>query len=165
MDERGSFARAYCAREFAEHGLEPVGVQANLSSNTARGTVRGMHLLLPPASEAKLVRCVRGAVHDVIVDLRPSSPTYLRHVALELSADNRVAIYIPRSFAHGFQTLTDGTDVFYQMSDCYQPGAEFGLRYDDPALDIHWPLPVSAISARDLAWQRLSEVRGRLETA
>lgn len=165
VDERGEFARTYCARKFAECGLEPLGVQTNLSSNTARGTLRGMHMLLPPAGEAKLVRCVRGVVHDVIVDLRPASPTYLRHVALELSADNRAAVYVPRFFAHGFQTLADASEVFYQMSDFYQPGLEFGLRYDDPALGIRWPLPVSAISARDLAWQPLSEARVRLEAS
>lgn len=163
VDERGAFARTYCAREFADHGLEPLAAQANLSCNTARGTLRGMHLLRPPASEAKLVRCVRGAVYDVIVDLRPSSPTYLRHVVLELSAASRVAVYVPRFFAHGFQTLEDHSEVVYQMSDFYAPGLEFGLRYDDPALGIRWPLRVSAISARDLAWQPFAEARLRLE--
>lgn len=154
-DERGFFARSFCAREFADRGLEPAVSQCNVSFNRRRGTLRGMHYLAPPAREAKLVRCTSGAVHDVIVDLRPESPTYLRHVAVELSARNRTALYIPPLFAHGFQTLEDETEVFYQMSEPYVAGYERGLRHDDPALAIAWPLPVSVIAAKDRAWPLL----------
>src|SRR5690606_10819832 len=116
-DERGFFARSYCANEFAEHGLEPAVVQANVSFNHKAGTLRGMHYQVPPAAETKLVRCTSGAIHDVIVDLRPDSPTYLQHVAVDLTAENRLALFVPRMFAHGYQTLTDGAEVTYQVSE------------------------------------------------
>jgi dTDP-4-dehydrorhamnose 3,5-epimerase len=151
-DHRGFFARTYCAEEFAAHGLKPVVVQANLSYNHAAGTLRGMHYQLPPAAETKLVRCTAGAVHDVIVDLRPDSPTYLRHFGVDLTAENRLALYVPEMFAHGYLTLTDGAEVVYQVGEFYTPGAERGIRYDDPALGIRWPREVAVISAKDEAW-------------
>jgi dTDP-4-dehydrorhamnose 3,5-epimerase len=151
-DERGFFARAFCAREFAAHGLNPHVEQANLSYNHRRGTVRGMHYQVPPALESKFIRCLRGAILDVVVDLRPESPTYLQHVSVELSADDRRALYVPGLFAHGFQTLADDTEVLYQVGSPYAPEFERGARYDDPAFDIDWPLPVSVISEKDLAW-------------
>jgi dTDP-4-dehydrorhamnose 3,5-epimerase len=151
-DSRGLFARTYCAREFGEHGLVDTFVQCNTSWNARKGTVRGLHYQLRPSSEVKLVRCTAGALLDVIVDLRPESPTYLQHVAIELSASNRLALYIPEMFAHGFQTLEDGAEVFYQMSEFYAPKLARGLRYDDPRLGINWPLPVTSISDQDLSW-------------
>jgi dTDP-4-dehydrorhamnose 3,5-epimerase len=151
-DERGFFARTFCAAEFAKHGLDARVVQCNLSSNAKAGTLRGMHFQHPPVSEAKLIRCVRGAIHDVVVDLRPDSATYLQHFALELSMENRRALFVPERFAHGFQTLMDLTEVEYQMSEFHTPGAAGGFRYDDPAFAIRWPLPVSVISPKDLAW-------------
>jgi dTDP-4-dehydrorhamnose 3,5-epimerase len=154
-DSRGFFARTFCAREFEEHGLQSAVAQCNLSYNTEKGTLRGMHYLAPPAQEIKLVRVIRGAIHDVIVDVRPGSPTYLQHISVELSADNRRALYIPSLFAHGFQTLTDDTEILYQMSDFYTPGYERGLRHDDPALAIGWPLAISQISEKDTAWPLL----------
>jgi dTDP-4-dehydrorhamnose 3,5-epimerase len=156
-DERGSFARAFCFQELSEAGLEGRCVQANLSTNHRAGTLRGMHYQLPPATETKLIRCIRGALYDVIVDLRPGSPTYLEHHGVELSADNRRALYVPGMFAHGFQTLEDDTEAFYQVSEFYTPGAERGLRYDDPALAIDWPLPVTVISDKDASWPMLEE--------
>ncbi|MBZ0296421.1 MAG: dTDP-4-dehydrorhamnose 3,5-epimerase [Anaerolineae bacterium] len=154
-DSRGFFARTFCAREFEEQGLLPAVAQCNLSFNTHKGTLRGMHYLTPPAQETKLVRVSRGAIYDVIVDVRPESPTYLQHISVELSAENRRALYIPPLFAHGFQTLTDDTEILYQMSDFYVPGYERGLRYNDPALGIVWPLAVSQISEKDTTWPLL----------
>jgi dTDP-4-dehydrorhamnose 3,5-epimerase len=151
-DDRGFFARTFCRREFEAHGLNPAVAQANTSFNRARGTLRGMHYQLPPAAESKLVRCTSGAVHDVIVDLRPESPTYLRHYGVELTAENRRQLYVPELFAHGFLTLTDGAEVSYQVGEFYTPGAERGIRWDDPALGIVWPIPVSVISDKDAAW-------------
>jgi dTDP-4-dehydrorhamnose 3,5-epimerase len=157
-DNRGFFARAFCQREFEEYGLEPVIAQANLAFNRRRGTMRGMHFQFPPATETKLVRCTRGAILDIIVDLRPESPTYLEHVAVELSADNHRALYVPGRFAHGYQVLEDVTETSYQVGEFYAPGHEGGLRYDDPGLGLSWPLPVSEISEKDRAWPLLSEV-------
>jgi dTDP-4-dehydrorhamnose 3,5-epimerase len=154
-DTRGLFARTFCAREFGEQGLVDTFVQCNTSWNARKGTVRGLHYQLPPSSEVKLVRCTAGALVDVIVDLRPDSPTYLQHVAVELTARNRLALYIPAMFAHGFQALEDGTEVFYQMSDFYAPKLAKGIRYDDPKIGIKWPLPVMAISDQDLSWTLL----------
>lgn len=151
-DERGFFARSFDRTEFAEAGLEPVVEQCNVSFNHRAGTLRGMHYQVAPATEAKLVRCTRGAVLDVIVDVRPGSPTFLQHVAVELTADNRRSLYVPPMFAHGYQTLVDGAEVTYQVSEAYTPGTERGLRHDDPALGLSWPLPVSLISAKDAAW-------------
>jgi dTDP-4-dehydrorhamnose 3,5-epimerase len=152
-DERGFFARTFCANEFAAHGLNPDIKQANLSFNAKQGTLRGMHYQLPPKAETKVVRCTRGSILDVIIDLRPPSPTYRRHLAVELTADTRRALYIPEGFAHGFQTLEDSTEVEYLMGEFYAPGFDAGFRYDDPAFAIDWPLPVSVVSERDLAWE------------
>jgi dTDP-4-dehydrorhamnose 3,5-epimerase len=149
-DARGFFARTWCAEEFAAHGLQNVCVQTSLSYNEKRGTVRGMHLQLPPSQEAKLVRAIRGALYDVIIDMRPESPTYLRHFGVELDARKHNALYIPPTFAHGFQTLADDTEVHYQMSDTYAPDLAYGLRWTDPAFGIAWPLAAaSAIHPRD----------------
>jgi dTDP-4-dehydrorhamnose 3,5-epimerase len=156
-DDRGFFARTYCRQEFLAAGLEPLGEQANVSWNEVAGTLRGMHLQLPPATEAKLVRCTAGAVYDVVVDVRPGSPTYLRSVAVELNACDRRALYVPPMFAHGYQTLTDGAEVVYQVSQAYAPGVERGLRHDDPAIGLTWPLPVSRISAKDASWPLLGD--------
>lgn len=150
-DDRGFFARSFCAQEFAERGLKPTVAQCNVSLNYKKGTLRGMHYQAAPASETKLVRCTRGAIYDVIIDVRPDSPTYLCHVAVELSAENRRSLYVPEMFAHGYQTLTDDAEVVYQMGEFYQPGFAQGLHYDDPILDIDWPLPVTEISAKDAA--------------
>ena len=154
-DERGFFARRFCQRAFAAPGLQVDVAQGNLSFNHQAGTLRGMHYQLAPAAETKLVRCTRGAILDVIVDLRPESPTYLQHVAVELSADNRRALYVPELFAHGYQALTDGAEVTYQVGEFYTPGYERGLRHDDPVLGIRWPLPVTVISGKDAAWPLL----------
>jgi dTDP-4-dehydrorhamnose 3,5-epimerase len=154
-DRRGFFARTFCAHEFAARGLKATVAQASLSYSRAKGTLRGMHFQRPPVSEAKLVRCTRGAIHDVIVDLRPWSPSFLAHVAVELTAENRRALYIPDGFAHGFQTLADDTEVVYQMSEFYAPGHEAGLRHDDPSLALEWPLAVTEISEKDRRWPDL----------
>ena len=151
-DERGLFARTFCQRRFAERGLHDAMVQGNLSFNNAAGTLRGMHFQVAPAEEAKLVRCTRGSIFDVIIDLRPSSPTYLEHVGVELSADNRRALYVPPMFAHGFQTLQEDTEVSYLVSGFYDPSAERGVRFDDPRFGIAWPLPVAVVSPKDAAW-------------
>ena len=151
-DSRGLFARTFCGREFREQGLVDSFVQCNTSWNARKGTVRGLHYQLPPSCEVKLVRCTAGALWDVIVDLRPDSPTYLQHFGIELSAKNRFALYIPGMFAHGFQTLEESTEVFYQMSEFYSPKLSRGIRYDDPKLRVKWPLPVAAISDQDLSW-------------
>lgn len=150
-DNRGFFARSFCAKEFQAHGLNPTVAQCNLSFNHRKGTVRGMHYQCAPAAETKLVRCIQGAVYDVVIDLRPESDTYKSHVGVELTAENRRALYIPEGLAHGFQTLVDNTEVAYQMGDFYIPGYDRGFRYDDPAFGISWALPVSEISERDLA--------------
>ena len=154
-DARGFFARTFCAREFADRGLASVFVQSSVSFTSRRGTVRGLHYQLPPACEVKLVRCTAGAIYDVIVDLRPDSPTYLQHAGVELTADNRRALYVPEMFAHGFQTLADGSDVLYQMSEFHAPDRAAGVRFDDPRLGIQWPLPVAEISGKDRNWPLL----------
>jgi dTDP-4-dehydrorhamnose 3,5-epimerase len=161
-DGRGFFARSFCQREFEAHGLERVVAQGGIAFNHRRGTVRGMHFQYPPAAEAKLVRCTRGALLDVIVDLRPESATFLRHVAVELTADNRRGLYIPPRFAHGYQTLADATEATYQLSEFHAPDLADGLASDDPALGISWPLPVSEISDRDRAWPRLRDAEATL---
>lgn len=161
-DERGFFARAFCQKEFGQLGLETNVAQTNVGVSVKRGTLRGMHFQYPPATEAKLVRCMQGAILDVIVDLRPESPTYLEHVAVELSGDNQRALYVPGRFAHGYQTLQDGTTILYQASAFYTPSAEAGLRYDDPRLAIAWPLPVSSISAKDENLDLLENVEAEL---
>ena len=161
-DNRGFFARAFCQHEFEEHGLKPVIAQANIAFNRRKGSVRGMHFQGPPAAEAKLVRCTRGAILDVIVDLRPESPTYLDHISVELTADNHRALYVPERFAHGYQVLEDATETSYQASEFYTPDAEGGLRYDDPDFHLTWPLPVTQISDKDRAWPLLADVEASL---
>lgn len=151
-DDRGFFARSFDRATFAEAGLEPAVEQCNVSFNHAAGTLRGMHFQLAPSPEAKLVRCTRGAILDVVVDVRPGSPTWGQHTAVELTAENRKALYVPPFFAHGYLTLVDATEVTYQVSSAYTPGAERGLRHDDPTLGIDWPVPVTTISAKDAAW-------------
>ncbi len=148
-DERGFFARSFCEQEFAAHGLQTRWVQCNVSFNHRRGTLRGMHYQASPHEEEKLVRCTRGALHDVIIDLRPDSPAYRRHVGVDLTEDNRRMLYIPKGFAHGFITLADDTEAFYQMGQFYVPDAGRTLRWNDPAFGIAWPEPVTVIADRD----------------
>jgi len=161
-DVRGLFARTFCAGEFSAHGLESSFVQCNLSLSRQKGTLRGLHFQRPPWGEVKVVRCVRGAIWDVIVDLRPESPTFGRHAALELSAKNRRALYVPKAFAHGFQTLKNNVEVHYQMGSCYMAEAADGIRADDPALGIQWPLPLTLISDRDRGLHMLADIKDRL---
>jgi dTDP-4-dehydrorhamnose 3,5-epimerase len=155
-DSRGFFARTFCAREFRDHGLATNFVQCSISLTRLRGAVRGLHYQLPPAGEAKLVRCTSGALYDVIVDLRAGSATYLQHVGVELSARNHCALYVPEGFAHGFQTLEDDTEAFYQISEFYAPEKATGQRYDDPKIGIKWPLNVTSLSERDANWPLLA---------
>ena len=162
-DPRGFFARGFCQREFEEHGLKPVIAQGNIAHNRLKGTIRGMHFQFPPAAETKLVRCTRGAIVDIIVDLRPESPTYLQHIAVELTADNYRALYVPERFAHGYQTLEDQTDTSYSVGEFYAPGTEGGLLYNDPRLGLEWPLPVSVISDKDKVWKPLNEQEADLK--
>jgi dTDP-4-dehydrorhamnose 3,5-epimerase len=151
-DNRGFFARTWSIDEFESRGLVSAVVQINLSYNRTKGTLRGMHFRHAPYAETKLVRCVRGAIIDVIIDLRPDSPSYKRWLSVELTAENRRALYIPEGFAHGFQTLVDDVEVIYQVSQNYMPNAEGGVRYNDPAFGINWPLPPSEISLKDAQW-------------
>jgi dTDP-4-dehydrorhamnose 3,5-epimerase len=151
-DERGFFARSFDTAEFEQHGMRAEVAQCNVSFNHRAGTMRGLHLSLPGHPEAKFVRCTRGAILDVAVDVRPDSPTYLQHVAVELSADSRNALYLPPHLAHAYQTLTDDAEVLYMVSVPYAPGAEMGFRYDDPAFGVEWPLPVSVVSDKDASW-------------
>ena len=154
-DHRGFFARAYCARELEKHGIDPGFVQLNIAYNEKKGTLRGMHYDVSPAGETKLVRCTAGRIYDVIVDMRRDSPTYRKDFSVELSAENRRALFIPAYCAHGYQTLTDHAEVTYQMGTFYQPEYQRGVRYDDPVFSIQWPLPVTAISEKDLSWEPL----------
>ncbi len=156
-DSRGFFARAFCQSEFAEHGLKPLIAQANLAFNHYKGTLRGMHFQYPPAAETKIVRCTRGAILDIIVDLRPESPTYLEHISVELTEDNHRTIYVPERFAHGYQVLCDSTETSYQVGEFYTPGSEGGLLYSDARLKLSWPLPVSMISEKDQSWPMLAD--------
>ena len=151
-DERGFFARTFCRKEFAERGLQTELVQCSISFNRKKGTIRGMHRQLPPREETRLVRCTRGAIYDVIVDLRPDSPTFRKWVAAELTENNRLQFYVPPGFAHGFQTLADESEVFYQMNEFYAPEYSSGVRFDDPALKIDWPHLVTIISAQIGSW-------------
>jgi dTDP-4-dehydrorhamnose 3,5-epimerase len=156
VDDRGHFARTWCTREFAEFGLSAAWVQGNISYNRVRGTLRGLHYQADPRPETKLVRCTRGAAFDVIVDLRPGSPTFRTWVGVELSETNGVALYIPGGFAHGYQTLADDTELVYEMSEFYVPELARGVRWDDPALAIAWPESTHRIiSARDQAFADL----------
>jgi len=151
-DERGSFARAFCAREFEAHGIDPRVVQCNVSTNRLRGTLRGLHAQRPPHAEGKLVRCVRGAIHDVILDLRHGSTTRTEHFAVCLRAGDDRMLYVPEGVYHGFLTLEDDSEVFYQMTEYYEPGSAVGVRWNDPAFGIEWPEPVKIVSDRDAAY-------------
>jgi dTDP-4-dehydrorhamnose 3,5-epimerase len=151
-DDRGFFARVWCRREFDEAGLMVRVAQANISATRKRGAIRGMHYQLPPVAEVKVIRCTRGAIYDVIVDVRPNSSTYREWLGVELTAENGRILYVPEGFAHGFQTLTDDVEAFYLVSQFYSPEHERGARYDDPAFEIEWPLEVTVISDKDLSW-------------
>jgi dTDP-4-dehydrorhamnose 3,5-epimerase len=148
-DQRGFFARTWCQREFETHGLNPCLVQCNISFNKTKGTLRGMHYQTAPYEEAKLIRCTKGAIYDVIIDLRPDSRTFAQYMAVELTAENRAMLYVPKGFAHGFQTLTDNSEVFYQMSEFYVPQYARGVRWNDPAFAIEWPPDERIILERD----------------
>ena len=156
-DERGFFARSWCREEFEAHGLNSRMVQCNVSFNKVKGTLRGMHYQVPPCAEAKLVRCTRGAIHDVIIDLRRESVTYRQHVSEVLSDNNYKALFVPEGFAHGFQTLEDNSEVFYQMSEFYSPEHQRGVRYNDPAFGINWPVDAMVISDRDRNYEDFRE--------
>jgi dTDP-4-dehydrorhamnose 3,5-epimerase len=158
VDARGFFARAWCHREFEEHGLTADLAQANIAFNRFPSTLRGLHYQLAPFEEAKLVRCTRGALYDVIVDLRPASATFLHWIGVELTADNRRMLYVPEGFAHGYQTLMPETEAFYQVTQFYAPDAERGVRWDDPAIGIEWPAASNRlISEKDQAWPYSSD--------
>jgi dTDP-4-dehydrorhamnose 3,5-epimerase len=152
QDDRGRFLRAWCAREFSEHGLDFSPVQASMGFSKTKGTTRGMHLQVAPAVEAKLVRCTRGSMFDVVLDLRPESPSYRKWYGVELSAENSRMLFVPENCAHGYQTLEDSTEMHYMTSAYYTPGAARGVRFDDPAFGIQWPLAVSVVSDQDLNW-------------
>ena len=151
-DDRGFNARAWCADEFSSHGLMPRVVQTNIIFNRQKGTLRGMHYQEPPFAECKLFRCTRGSMYDVIIDLRPESPTYRKWQAFELNASTYELLYVPERFGQGFLTLEDNTELIYQVSQFYTPAYGRGIRYDDPTFAIHWPAPVSVISAQDQSW-------------
>ena len=153
-DDRGFFGRSWCRKEFEAHGLTAIVVQANVSFNHQKGTLRGMHYQIAPHREAKLIRCTRGAIYDVIIDLRPDSATYKNWIGVELTADEYKMLYVPENFAHGYQTLENHTEVTYQVTQYYTPGSEKGIRYNDPAFDIQWPLGVSTISDKDSTWPK-----------
>jgi dTDP-4-dehydrorhamnose 3,5-epimerase len=158
-DDRGRFMRAWCAREFAEYGLDFMPVQANMGFSVRKGTVRGLHYQVAPALEAKLVRCTRGAIFDVVLDLRPESPSYGEWYGAELSADNGRMLYVPEQCAHGLQTLEEDAEIYYLASSFYAPGAVRGVRFDDPMFSIQWPLVPTAISEQDLKWPLVSGKR------
>jgi dTDP-4-dehydrorhamnose 3,5-epimerase len=151
-DERGRFMRAWCAREFAEHGINFVPVQANMGFSVTKGTVRGMHFQQAPALEAKLVRCTRGSMFDVALDARPESPSYGKWYSAELSAENGRMLYLPEGCAHGYQTLEESTEMYYMTSEYYTPSAVRGVRFDDPAFGIRWPLAATVLSEQDRNW-------------
>jgi len=154
-DERGLFARSWCQKEFAEKGLNPNLVQCNISFNLKKGTLRGMHYQAKPHEEAKLIRCTKGAIYQVVIDIRSDSVTFKQWVAVELTAENRKMLYVSKGMASGFQTLVDDTEVFYQMSQFYYPNYANGLRWDDPLFGVEWPLKVQVISERDNSFEYL----------
>jgi dTDP-4-dehydrorhamnose 3,5-epimerase len=161
-DSRGFFARVFCQKEFEAHGLKPIIAQSNIAFNLRKGTLRGMHFQYPPAPETKFVRCTRGSILDIIVDLRPESETFLQHIAVELSEDNHRGLYVPERFGHGYQVLRDNTETSYQVGEFYTPGVEGGLLYNDPRLNLEWPLPVTEISDKDRDWKKLDEIENEL---
>jgi dTDP-4-dehydrorhamnose 3,5-epimerase len=162
-DARGFFARSFCQEEFEVYKLKTLIAQANVAFNHKKGTLRGMHFQYPPAAETKLLRCTRGAILDIIVDLRPESATYLQHIAVELNEDNHCALYVPERFAHGYQALQDNTETSYQVGEFYAPSAEDGLLYNDPRLGLEWPLPVTVISEKDQRFRLLDEIEPELK--
>lgn len=155
-DDRGFFARSYCRKEFEDHRLSPEFVQGNLSWNAKKGTLRGLHRQVAPYEEGKLIRCTQGSIYDVMLDMRRDSPTFLKWLGFELSAENHRTLWVPKGFAVGYQSLQDNTEVSYLVSQSYTPGAEEGLRYDDPAFGIRWPLSVTIISEKDKSWPKFS---------
>jgi dTDP-4-dehydrorhamnose 3,5-epimerase len=159
QDERGAFARTFCQNEFRERGLKDYFVQCNISLNRKKGTLRGMHYQAPPHEEAKLVRCTAGAIYDVIVDLRPSSATYRQWISVELTTANHRALYVPEGFAHGFQTLCDDSEVFYQMSEFYHPECARGFRWNDPKFNIDWPDEMLIVSLSDQSYRNFCDGR------
>lgn len=161
-DARGYFARAFCQDEFKRYGLKPIIAQMNIAHNARKGTIRGMHFQYPPAAETKLVRCTRGAILDIIVDLRPDSPTYLQHISVELNADNQRALFVPERFGHGYQVLEDNTDTSYSVGEFYTPSAEGGLMYNEPRLGLSWPLPITIVSEKDQKFPRLDDIEVEL---
>lgn len=161
-DNRGFFARAFCQNEFKEHGLNPVIAQGNIAVSNHRGTLRGMHFQYPPAAETKLVRCTRGKIIDIIIDLRPESDTFLDHFSVELSEDNYRALYVPERFAHGYQVLEDYTETSYQVGEFYTPSTEGGLPYDDPAFNLFWPIEITELSEKDSNWKPFEEIKEEL---
>jgi dTDP-4-dehydrorhamnose 3,5-epimerase len=163
-DTRGFFARAFCEKEFREHNLKSIIVQANVAFNKKQGTLRGMHFQFPPAAETKLIRCARGAILDIIIDLRPESPTFFDHISVELSAENGRALYVPERFAHGYQTLVDDTETTYHVGEFYAPELEAGLMYNDPTLRLKWPLSVTQISPKDRSWKLLDDIAPEIES-
>ena len=160
VDDRGRFMRVWCAREFADHGVFFSPVQANMGYSTRRGTIRGMHYQEAPALEAKLVRCTKGAIFDVVIDLRPESASYRKWFGVELSAKNGRMLYVPDSCAHGYQALDECTEIYYMASEYFSPGSVRGVRYDDPAFDIRWPLAATAVSEQDRNWPLAGPSRG-----
>lgn len=154
-DERGFFARMFCEKDFASKGLVSNFIQSSIAFNSKKGTLRGMHFQIAPHEETKIVRCTRGAIFDVVVDLRPNSPTFYKWFSVKLCPENRYMLYIPKGLAHGFQTLEDHTEVFYQMDHPYHPDSARGIRWDDPVMGITWPLPVSVISNKDQTFSRV----------
>ena len=156
LDDRGAFGRTWCQREFEEHGLSTQLSQCNVSITLRRGTIRGMHFQRPPYAEIKLVRCTRGAIFDVIIDLRPESQTFCQWIGRELTAENHRMLYVPEGFAHGFQALTDDVEVFYQTSQEHHSASAAGVKWNDPAINVLWPLPVSVILPRDASWPDIS---------
>ena len=161
-DERGTFARLHCQREFEANGLPGCFVQSNLSTTEHRGTLRGMHLQRPPSAEGKLVRCLHGAIYDVAIDLRADSPTYMKHAGVELSRANRKALFVPAGCAHGFQTLTEDVEVLYEMSDFYEPDLGFGVRWNDPAFGVEWPIDEPVLNTRDATYEDFTPARAAL---
>lgn len=155
-DERGFFARGWCRREFEKNGLNPELLQINFAFSRRKGTLRGLHFQRPPHAEAKLIRCTRGAIYDVIIDLRRGSPTFRRWLGVELTSDNRRMLYVPEGFAQGYQTLVDDTEIYYHTSQFYNPEAASGVRWNDPAFAVDWPLPVTTISTADSSWPDFS---------
>ncbi|MBD3337959.1 MAG: dTDP-4-dehydrorhamnose 3,5-epimerase [Candidatus Lokiarchaeota archaeon] len=156
-DERGFFARAWCKEEFDENQLSSNVVQANISHNKLKGTIRGMHYQVAPYEEAKLIRCIKGSIFDVIIDLRQDSPTFEQWLAFELTENNFKMLYVPQGFAHGFQTMENDTNVFYQVTQYYTPRCENGLRYNDPYFNIKWPLRATVVSEKDRTWENYNQ--------